>query len=555
VTVEDRRIACVREPQLKEWSQHAAIQRAIGLSIALHAVLMLAIRAGPFAMSTPGVAPEWHLRIAEAADRVAEHGVVAPARRRLLSPADPTPAPVDDRANDLRPLESTSQTNAVAAQPSAMAGDDAETIDKVDAPAAAPDANEVLTTTAVQSTLSVPVVVGRAMTSTEREMVARRIKDWSGKIRDPEQVPTSMTWREKDRQYTAEFVRHPATSVTDLERVDVVVSTEENGRSLRSRLQLMRLAFSQFAQLVDQWDPSMQLHDDEIYGRFHSNSEILLGRDDAVIPRFFGQVTTTTGYKIVSGQARRFREEAFQGGLDTHAQHILMPRQLALSASRSAAEAENVQRREFDVDTQIVFNADGSYSWRGLNEADTTEKREQIGSGPVYLLAARGVRLQVRGTVRGTVLVYSPAQIDITGNLTYARHFLNADDYLGLISERDIVVADPKVTGRGDLEISAAIYARGWFRINDIDSGGKAVLTINGSLSAGSVAASEPRYAFRIKYDRRFERVRPPGFPMTGRYELQQEEARWDAADSPDSAASAAPFAPAVPTPPAAAFR
>ena len=51
-------------------------------------------------------------------------------------------------------------------------------------------------------------------------------------------------------------------------------------------------------------------------------------------------------------------------------------------------------------------------------------------------------------------------------------HFLNTDDYLGLVSERDIVVADPKVTGRGDLEISAAIYARGWFRVDNIDGGG-----------------------------------------------------------------------------------
>ncbi len=499
-------------------------------------------------MRVPGLAPAWQLRSAEAGDHVAEHGVVAPARRKLLSPADLTPAAVDDdRANDLRPLESSSQANAVAPQPSVRAGDESRTIDRSVSPVAAPDASEVLTTTAVQSTLSVPAVVGRAMTSTEKEMVARRIKDWSRKIRDPEQVPTSLTWREKDRQYTAEFARHPATSVTDLEKVDVVVTTEENGRSMRSRLQLMRLAFSQFAQLVDQWDETMQLHDDEIYGRFHSNSKFLLARDEAVMPRFFGQVTTTTGYKITGGTERRFREEAFQGGLDTHAQHIVMPRQLLAGASPSAAE--NVRRREFDANTQIVFYADGSYGWRGLNQPDAAEKREQVGEAPLYLLGARGVRLQVRGTVRGTVLVYSPAQILITGNLTYARQFLNADDYLGLISERDVVIADPTVIGRGDLEISAAIYAGGWFRVDDIDSGGKAVLTINGSLSAGSVAASEPRYAFRIRYDRRFERVRPPGFPMTGRYELQQGEAQWEEAGNPTPAATAsAPAAAGVQT-------
>ncbi len=48
---------------------------------------------------------------------------------------------------------------------------------------------------------------------------------------------------------------------------------------LRTLLHLKRLAFSHFTQLVDRWDATVQLHDDEVVGRFHSNTEITLGYD------------------------------------------------------------------------------------------------------------------------------------------------------------------------------------------------------------------------------------------------------------------------------------
>ena len=32
-----------------------------------------------------------------------------------------------------------------------------------------------------------------------------------------------------------------------------------------------RIAFSNFAQFIDRWDPEVEIHDDLIDGRFHSN--------------------------------------------------------------------------------------------------------------------------------------------------------------------------------------------------------------------------------------------------------------------------------------------
>ena len=128
------------------------------------------------------------------------------------------------------------------------------------------------------------------------------------------------------------------------------------------------------------------------------------------------------------------------------------------------------------------------------------------------------------------MLVCSAGDIIIDGNLYYAYppdKYSHSDDYLGLVSERDIEVAHPSVTGEGDLTIYAAIYAKRWFRIPHRDGTEAATLFIYGSLSAGSLTATEPRYATRIRFDRRMETQRPPNFPVTDKYEIVEWEKVW----------------------------
>ena len=45
-------------------------------------------------------------------------------------------------------------------------------------------------------------------------------------------------------------------------------------------------------------------------------------------------------------------------------------------------------------------------------------------------------------------------------------------------------------------------------------------LMIYGSVAAGSVSATEPRFATRIEFDNRLTTMRAPGFPLSDRYEL-----------------------------------
>ncbi len=139
--------------------------------------------------------------------------------------------------------------------------------------------------------------------------------------------------------------------------------------------------------------------------------------------------------------------------------------------------------------------------------------------------------LHVKGTVNGKVLVYSPERIVIDGDLVYAQdpeEVPDADDYLGLVSDKYVDIAPPNVTGPGDLVINAAIYAKRRFAVRGYRDRNDALLYIYGSLSVGTLSATEPRYYTRIRFDQRLEELRPPGFPMTDRFEVESWDMAWE---------------------------
>src|SRR5262249_17129318 len=129
--------------------------------------------------------------------------------------------------------------------------------------------------------------------------------------------------------------------------------------------------------------------------------------------------------------------------------------------------------RSFARATRVTFYPDGSYGWREMG-SNTPEQRLTM-SAPHYIVASPGTTVSVHGTVKGTVVVYSPERIVIEGSLVYAhdpRSDPDAGDYVGLISNKDIEIAPPGLTGPGDVEIDAAIYARRRFVVSDYDAAG-----------------------------------------------------------------------------------
>jgi hypothetical protein len=368
----------------------------------------------------------------------------------------------------------------------------------------------------------------------EKAMLTKNVQQLAQKLLDTNAMNTELSWSQQGRQYTARVLRQPASDSTGLEQVVAEIMTEHDGKRMKTRLSMKRLAFSHFTQLVNHWDPNIRLHDDVIDGRFHSNTEIGLAFSNGVEPRFFGKVTTSAAsmtYDNFGG--RRRKADVFQGGVETRTERVMLPRDMP----DIVAGGDPADRRTFVGDTRIIFNPDGSYVWRAANGEGPLERAEASDHAR-YLVGDKGAKLYVRGTVSGVFTVYSPDDIEIENDLVYAkdpRETLMSRDFLALISGKDIKVAGAQITGAGDLHIHAALFARRRFLIESAANGKPGTLFILGSLTAGTILETEPRYATKMDYDKRFEYLRPASFPMTRRYEVDSWDADWEEVEKPEN--------------------
>jgi hypothetical protein len=369
----------------------------------------------------------------------------------------------------------------------------------------------------------------------EQVMLTRNVQQLAQKLLDANLANTELTWQQDGKQYSARVMRQPAADSTGLEQVIAEVMTDKDGKRMKTRLSLKRLAFSHFTQLVNHWDPNIRLHDDVIDGRFHSNTEIGLAFTGGIEPRFFGKVTTAAASMTIDEFPKRRNKDVFQGGVETRTERVTLPREMPDVLS----DGHETERRIFAADTRIIFNPDGSYVWRLANGEGALERAEPS-QRPQYLIGDKGAKLYVRGTVAGIFTVYSPTDIEIEDDLVYhqdPRDTVISRDFLALISGRDIRVARTQITGKGDLNIHAALFARRRFCIESPDRGKIGRLNILGSLTAGTILETEPRYATKLDYDKRFEYLRPASFPMTRRYEVDSWDQDWQEVEADAAAA------------------
>ena len=360
----------------------------------------------------------------------------------------------------------------------------------------------------------------------EQDVLREKVMDLVNRSRE---LPSraSAAWSRDGREYRAQVTRVRPAGATGIEEAWIEVTTERDGRHVSTEMHVKRLAFSHYAQFIDRWDPDVQIHDDEIDGRFHSNTEIVVANSGSVKPVFHGKVTTASGIDTTRSARRVRRSEVFLGGLETRVPRIPLPRRFA-PLETIAADALDVVALE--TDSRITFFADGGYA---VSAMDGAGRREGVlGPSPTYFVAAEKRRVAVRGTVNGKVLVYSPAEIVIEGDLVYAAdpsRGEDSDDYLGLVSDGSVEIAEADVTGPGDLTVHAAIYAKRRFAVRRYSRGERATLFVYGSVTAGALTATEPRYRTKLQFDPRLEHARPPSFPMTDRYELASWDGVWRA--------------------------
>ena len=371
----------------------------------------------------------------------------------------------------------------------------------------------------------------RQFTKRERKVMERKLQRQIRKFAQSEFTKAEINWQHKGQAYIAKMTPMPANDEMLMDQILVDVITEKDGKKLTTTLRLKQLAFSNFAQFIDQWDDRVMMHDDEMNGRFHSNSAFKISSDHQGAPLFHAKATTAAN--SASSDRPYRRSDVFLAGLETGVKTIRMPKPSVLFETKEQAlsgtekDAQTIVLRE---NSRLIFTDDGGVLQQALDSAQAMRKYE-LAHHPVYFIAAPGVALNVRGTVNGLAAIYSPNRITIEGSIRYASRAAIKDggDFLGLISGRSVYVAKSDIVGVGDLFIDAAIYAKQRFAVRGLRSKGKSAdtLSVFGSITSGSISATEPRYATRIDFDPRLENMRPPGFPVTDRFEMVAEELQW----------------------------
>ena len=317
-----------------------------------------------------------------------------------------------------------------------------------------------------------------------------------------------------------------ATSLTGLAEVNVVITRQFDGQPHQVRIRLQERALSHYAKFVNRWDSNVTLGDDRVDGRFHANSEVNFESFANPRSQFNGEVTIARRQALT----RRVRESSmFAAGVRTGTGRIALP-QTAFPSHWLESGAEVFTLSE---DTRLDFQGAAGIVWTDINNGE--QGRVLVPEAGLIIAGTDRARFEVSGDIAGRVLVYSPQRQMITGNLEYVDASEDSADYLALISDGSIEVASATVTGPGDLRINAALFARDRFSVRRFSDRHQGVLYVYGTLVAGSVSATEPRYSTHIEHDPRFEHNRPPAFPGTGLYDVRDWEQHWIAVSAPDA--------------------
>ncbi|TFH73794.1 hypothetical protein E3V39_11500 [Gammaproteobacteria bacterium LSUCC0112] len=312
----------------------------------------------------------------------------------------------------------------------------------------------------------------------------------------------------------------PSVELTGLEQVDVEITRQIKGQPHRARIRLQERALSHYAKFINNWDTNVMLGDDQIDGRFHSNSDVNF--ESFVRPRsqFNGEVTIARRQTLT----RRVRESSmFAAGVRTGTGRIALPD----SAFPAHWLSSGAAVLTFDADTRLEFQGNAGVLWTDLDNGE--QDRVQIPPAGLIIAGNGRAGFELSGEVEGRVVVYSPRRQMITGNLVYADASESSDDYLALVSDGSIEVAAAMITGPGDLTINAALFARDRFSVRRFSDRHQGELFVYGALVAGSVSATEPRFSTYIKHDPRFDHSRPPAFPGTGLFDVVDWEQHWAA--------------------------
>ncbi len=320
-----------------------------------------------------------------------------------------------------------------------------------------------------------------------------------------------------------------------LREYEIVSTGEIDGVSSTVVSRIRKETFAQYLSYSDVASDLWFTTGDSLHGRVHSNGMIQIDGDP-----WFGEKVTSSQptISIKEGSDPTF-VNGYELGVDEvdfpHANTVKQTLQSAAESGGVCAGSLHGSKAYYDVELGRNGN-DGAFSYRAYEKSG----KNYVWSGwtDVDISTTNGVvwfdePIEIQGTLDGQMTIGSAGDIRIVDDVTYAASSPgqgpdpDCDDMLGLVSAKDIIVADT-TPNRNDCEIYAHMLAL-WksFEVEDYNQGSpRGDLIIWGGAAQYSVGPVGTHnkwgpvsgYEKDYHYDTRLESSSPPSYPETNRY-------------------------------------
>jgi len=255
---------------------------------------------------------------------------------------------------------------------------------------------------------------------------------------------------------------------------------------------------------------------DTVWGRVHSNGALHVDGK----PVFMEKVTTSKNFDPKPGVGQN--KAIFKNGYETGVAPIQFP--ISLSGVTSAASSGG---RFYTGNVTVVLNGGTAADNDGYAVVYSgTTKIDSFGLNSGTFNGALGAtgRVSVSGVVDGKLSLVSTTEIYVLEDLTYENRTQASNDVLGLISEKDVIIADSP-GNKNNVNVDGSIFCRtGSLKAENYNSGnprgafnllGSIVQDTRGAVGTFSGSTLKTGYSKRYRYDERLSdpNFRPPYYP------------------------------------------
>jgi len=304
-----------------------------------------------------------------------------------------------------------------------------------------------------------------------------------------------------------------------------------NGRTTYTEVLMQQDSFSKYSYFTHiESDNIWFMSKDTLTGPVHTNGIFHI----AGSPVFNGFVTSPNDWE---GHTSYTNEPEFNGGSN----FSTTTKQLPDPNGSQTAQLKNLaQSRGLFFDNPIEVRMQGDTSPEKITvfekvdsytTVEHTVSKAEYNEGAI----ASSQKVEIQGTLKGRLTVYSESDVEILGDLKYNTHPVTdstSTDLLGIVSANNILVdRDAHTTeGTGDLTLHASMMAiNGSFSVEDYASGsprgqihllGGLLQYERGPVGTFSSGGIQSGYSKNYVYDTRLLSTIPPSFPRESPFSI-----------------------------------